>query len=148
MDTMKTKRGLIFFVGLATSVVMAAQGSAVPLFFDGFEETGGSDALFDHWTTENKQGWHYWHILPGGGNPGQCMRFEASNIDQDDWLITHSIDCSSVSSSKLTITFDGYYTGSGDKFLAFHYQAAANQGLYFLLDNVCVKEYKPTTTYN
>jgi len=123
------------------------------------------------------------------------MRFEASNIDQDDWLITHSIDCSTVSSSKLTITFDGYYTGSGEKpilcytstyngnaaqsnwtalsyslgpnqnqwysvaeqviehtgdslFLAFHYQAAANQGLYFLLDNVCVKEYKPTTTYN
>lgn len=190
---MKSIRILHLYAGLLVSLSMVAQNTGTQLFFDGFEETGGSDAVFDHWTTDNRKGWHYWHIIPGGGHPGQCMRFESSAVDQDDWLVSRSIDCSKV--DQVTLDFDVCYKGSGAKptlfytstyngnvaqstwtalpydlgpnqnawysvveqlidspgdslFLAFQYQAAANQGLYFLLDNVSIREYTPPTTYS
>jgi len=83
-------------------------------FFDDFEETISSDATFQKWTTENNVGWNYWHIIPGGGiNGSQCMRFEKTGIDQEDWLITLPIDCSNA--AKIEISFNELHNGDGSK---------------------------------
>ncbi|WP_346858425.1 C10 family peptidase [uncultured Draconibacterium sp.] len=82
-------------------------------FSDDFEESN-EDATFSQWTTQNLDGWHYWHIIAGQGvNNSQCMRFENCDIDQNDWLITKALDCSEL--SKLTINFDVQHNGNGQK---------------------------------
>ena len=88
--------------------------NTVLLFYDDFEETIINDATFLNWTTENLEGWNYWHIIPSGGFVGsQCMRFEISDTVQNDWLISNSINCSNV--DQLAVSFDIYYTGSGPR---------------------------------
>lgn len=83
-------------------------------FSDDFEETISDDAKFQKWTTENIQGWNYWHIIPGGGiNGSQCMRFEKTGIDQEDWLITLPINCSE--DNKLKVNFNELHNGDGPK---------------------------------
>ncbi len=154
-------------------------------FFDGFEQNISNDAIFDKWTTENIEGWHYWHIIPGGGVSGQCMRFENTDVAQNDWLITKPINCAGANNlninfyhlyhinkipprlyytnqyngnasqstwKELTYTFgenENQWYPSGDFiienpgdviYFAFNYQAAANSGAYFLLDNFSVEE--------
>jgi hypothetical protein len=155
-------------------------------FFDNFEETIVNDAIFSKWTTQNLEGWHYWHIIPGGGNGGQCMRFENTDVDQNDWLITKAIDCSNA--VHLNVNFDVLYNGDGVKpklfykslnkkdnsmsnwmelsyslvpnenewhsvdeiiidnpgdiiYVAFQSEFAANQGIYFLLDNFSIESF-------
>lgn len=161
---------------------LATQSSEV-LFFDDFEETISNDATFTKWTTENLEGWHYWHIVPG-----QHMRFENNDITNNDWLVTLPIICDNKDS--IRITFDYLYHSSKNKpkllytqqyngnsteskwteldyvlrenenewhssgeltidnkydtlYFAFHYQAEANVGIYFLLDNFKVQSYNP-----
>ncbi len=79
-------------------------------FYDDFEESIGEDAVFLNWTGINLEGWNFWHIIPWGGIGGsQCMRFENSDIVQDDWLITNPINCESTDT--LRISFNHYYWG-------------------------------------
>jgi|GEM_PF-1557979 len=83
-------------------------------FEDYFEETISQDATFSKWTTQNLEGWHYWHMVTGQGvNYSQCMRFENNDVDQDDWLITRAIDCSGM--NQLKVNFDVLYNGNGTK---------------------------------
>ena len=83
-------------------------------FFDDFEENISDDASFTKWTTQNLEGWHYWHIITGQGvNYSQCMRFENNDIDQNDWLITKALNCSGA--NQLKINFDVLYNGNGTK---------------------------------
>ena len=157
-------------------------------FFDDFEEVIGDGGVFENWTSENLEGWHYWHIIPWNGNPGQCMRFENTDLDQNDWLVTKPINCEGVNQVK--INFDTWFQNTGTQpmlfytdiyngdasqsswteleyslgetesawhssadiiidnpgnilYLGFQYQAAANEGIYFLLDNFEVEEYIP-----
>ncbi|NQU54734.1 MAG: T9SS type A sorting domain-containing protein [Bacteroidetes bacterium] len=80
------------------------------LFFDDFEETISNDATFANWTTENLEGWHYWHIIPwGGAGGGQCLRFENTDINQNDWIITNAINCSEA--ENLKISFNHFFHG-------------------------------------
>jgi hypothetical protein len=72
--------------------------------FDDFEETISNDAIFTKWTTENLEGWHYWHIIPGGGNPRQCMRFENTDLNQNDWLISKPVNCSAAENLKVNFS--------------------------------------------
>lgn len=161
------------------------------LFLDNFEEAIDNDAVFTNWTTENLEGWQYWHLIPLGGIDGsQCVRFENTDIDQNDWLITKPINTNGA--EKLVINFSHFYNSSGTtpKFLytsnyngtasecnwtsidyslgenegiwystddividnhgdkvwfAFQYEAAGNQGVYFLVDNFKLSSY---TTVN
>lgn len=83
------------------------------LFFDDFEETISNDATFQKWTTENLEGWQYWHLVSWGYNSGQSMRFENNDLAQDDWLITHEITGQNVTNT--LITFDVYHSGLGTK---------------------------------
>ncbi len=154
-------------------------------FFDDFEESISSNATFTKWTTQNLEGWQYWHMVTGQGvDYSQCMRFENNDTDQDDWLIAQALNCSDY--WKLTVNFDVLYNGTGDKprlfyksmggdnntssdwtelnyslgsvenewysveeitinnpgeiiYFAFHSEQAANQGIYFLLDNFRVE---------
>ncbi len=167
--------------------VIAQDPVSLP-FFDDFEETILAEPVFTKWTTENLEGWHYWHIIPWSGNPGQCMRFENNDLAQNDWLISKPINIQDI--EKLTVSFNNFHIGQGIKprllytcdytgnadlcqwteltytlgenegewynsgdititstgsntiWLAFHYQAAANEGVYLLLDNFRVKEYE------
>jgi hypothetical protein len=83
-------------------------------YFDDFEENISDDASFTKWTTQNLEGWHYWHIITGQGvNYSQCMRFENNDIDQNDWLITKALNCSGA--NQLKINFDVLYNGNGTK---------------------------------
>jgi hypothetical protein len=120
------------------------------------------------------------------------MRFENTDIDQNDWLISKSIDTEETENLQIkfsysyhspgtkpklfyTATYNGdasqsvwteveYSLGenenewySTDEFIietpgdttwfAFQYQAAANEGIYFLLDNFSVKDYIPPPIY-
>lgn len=85
-------------------------GYSQTLFFDDFEDEDDSD--FDKWTTENLEGWQYWHVIDWGGNGGHhCMRFEICDTDQNDWLITRPIDCSGA--DQLALNFDVLYSGNG-----------------------------------
>jgi hypothetical protein len=189
---MRVRKTLIILIGLITCCTIKAQEVNTLPFLDDFEETIGNDAIFQNWNTENIQGWQYWHLIQGGGNGGQCMRFEICDLDQNDWLITKAIDCSNT--TQLAINFDIFNSGSGLKprlfyasayngnaaesdwaelsyslgtninewhrvdeividspgdviYLAFQYQAGANQGIYCLLDNFSVKEYIAPPTY-
>ncbi len=79
-------------------------------FYDDFEETIGGVGSFNMWTSENIEGWHYWHIIPWGGIDGsQCMRFENTDIIQNDWLITKPIWCEGV--NQLRISFSHNFFG-------------------------------------
>lgn len=78
------------------------------LFFDDFEENISNDATFTKWTTENLEGWHYWHIVPG-----QHMRFENNDLTNDDWLVTLPIK--SDDKDSIRITFDYLYHASKEK---------------------------------
>jgi hypothetical protein len=83
-------------------------------FDDDFEETISQDATFTKWTTQNLEGWHYWHMVTGQGvNYSQCMRFENNDVDQNDWLITRAMDCSGM--NQIKINFDVLYNGNGTK---------------------------------
>jgi len=162
-------------------------------FFDDFEESITNDAIFQNWTTENLEGWHYWHMVTYQGlNGSQCMRFENTDIVQNDWFVSNSINCTGAENLKVNFSYfyhtnkvppKLYYTNqyngnasqstwtelsysfgeneyqwySSEDFIienpgdiiyfAFHYQAAANEGTYFLLDNFSVKEYIPITPF-
>lgn len=160
------------------------------LFFDDFEDE--DDTNITEWTTENLEGWHYWHVIAWNGNPGHCMRFENTDLNQDDWLITKSINCSGAENLRInfshlfhaskvppklyyTSKYNGHASESvwkelsysfgenenqwyqsedfiienpGDEiYFAFHYQAAANEGTYFLLDNFKVQSYIPPAPF-
>lgn len=81
-------------------------------FSDNFEESISNDAVFLQWSTENITGWNYWHIITGGGiDDGQCMRFEKTGIDQEDWLITLPVNSAEV--NKLKISFNELHSGDG-----------------------------------
>jgi hypothetical protein len=83
-------------------------------FSDDFEEQISNDATFTKWTTQNMEGWHYWHMVDYQGiNSSQCMRFENTDIDQNDWLITKPINTSAI--NRLNISFDNYHLGTGIK---------------------------------
>jgi hypothetical protein len=83
-------------------------------FYDDFEENISDDASFTKWTTQNMEGWHYWHMVDYQGiNSSQCMRFENTDIDQNDWLITKPINTSAI--NRLNISFDNYHVGAGVK---------------------------------
>jgi hypothetical protein len=176
----------IFFVA---NLTIAQEKIELP-FFDNFEETISNDATFTNWTTENLEGWHYWHIIPWNGNPGHVCAFENTDINQNDWLITKPINCSGAENLKVNFShlyhasnvppklyYTSQYNGHASQstwkelaysfganenqwyqsddfiienpgdviYFAFHYQAAANAGTYFLLDNFSVKSYKPIT---
>ncbi|MBN1819362.1 MAG: C10 family peptidase, partial [Prolixibacteraceae bacterium] len=83
-------------------------------FSDDFEEQISDDATFTKWTTQNMEGWHFWHMVDYQGiNSSQCMRFENTDIDQNDWLITKPINTSAI--NRLNISFDNYHVGAGMK---------------------------------
>jgi len=162
-------------------------------FLDDFEETIVNDAIFQNWTTRNLEGWHYWHmVFYQGVNGSQCMRFENTDLVQNDWLVSNPINCAEVENLKVNFShlyhankvppklyYTNQYNGNtsestwtelsysfgenenqwyasedfiienpGDViYFAFHYQAAANEGSYFLLDNFSVKEYIPIVPF-
>lgn len=189
---MKNFTLLLISSALMISLNISAQENIDLPFFDGFEQAIGDDAVFENWTSENLEGWHYWHIIPWNGNPGQCMRFENTDLDQNDWLVTKPINCEGVNQVK--VNFDTWFQNTGIKpklfytdsyngdasqsswteleyslgetetawhssadiiiddpenivYLAFQYHAAANEGIYFLLDNFEVEEYIPIEPY-
>jgi len=75
-------------------------------FYDDFEETIGGAGSFNMWTSESIEGWQYWHIIQGGGIDGsQCMRFENTDIIQNDWLITKPIWCEGVNQLKINFSY-------------------------------------------
>lgn len=85
-----------------------------PLFFDDFEQAISDDSSFEHWTQENLEGWHYWHIIPGGGPDGsQCMRFENNDLRNHDWLISKAISCEGADS--ILIGFDYFHSAGESK---------------------------------
>ena len=86
------------------SINLRAQESIALPFFDNFEEPISNDAKFTKWTTENLEGWHYWHIIPG-----QHMRFEKTDLNQNDWLITKPINC--VGAENLKVNFSHLFHG-------------------------------------
>lgn len=116
------------------------------------------------------------------------MRFENTDLKQDDWLVTKLINCSGAENLKVNFShlfhakrippklyYTSQYNGNASQstwkelaysfgenenqwyqsddliienpgdiiYFAFHYQAAANEGAYFLLDNFSVKSYTP-----
>ncbi len=182
---MKTLLSLILTI--FTVLIINAQELELP-FFDDFEETISNDATFTNWTSENLEGWHYWHIIPWNGNPGQCMRIQNTDVAQNDWLISNKINAENI--DNIMLSFDCFHTQQGVKpkllyttnyngiadqcnwteiqytlgenenewyyagdiiienpgnsiWFAFHYEADANKGIYFLLDNFKVKSYTP-----
>jgi len=107
------KLHLIFRIFAAILILfLIPQTSSGQLFFDNFEQDiSQSDAVFDHWTTENITGWHYWHIVPWGGISGsKCMRFENTTINNEDWLVTKQISGSNITNIK--VSFNHYHHGS------------------------------------
>ncbi len=94
---MKTFLTLLFTI--FTVLIIKAQVLELP-FYDDFEETISNDATFTNWTTENLEGWHYWHIVPG-----QHMRFENNDLDQNDWLITKKINCAGAENLKVNFSY-------------------------------------------
>ncbi len=193
---MNTKILRLVIIGLLICVSSFSQSTEtleLP-FFDDFEETISNDATFQNWTTENLEGWHYWHMVTYQGvNGSQCMRFENTDIVQNDWIISNPINCAGAENLKVNFShfyhtnkvlpklyYTNQYNGNasqstwtelsysfGDNenqwyssedfiienpsdviYFAFHYQAAANEGTYFLLDNFSVKEYIPITPFN
>ena len=103
----------ILLIVSTTSVSIKAQETCALPFFDDFEEVISNDATFTKWTTENLQGWHYWHLIQGGGVNGQCMRFENTDLAQNDWLITKQITGENI--ENILINFDVLYNGTGKK---------------------------------
>jgi hypothetical protein len=122
------KRILILYFILAVSGMPGRGQETLSLpFFDAFEQNISIDNLFENWTTENIEGWQYWHIIRNAGIQGsQCMRFEKTDIPQDDWLITVPILCDEKDS--LRISFNYFYL-AGPKFpslcLTTHYSGEA-----------------------
>ena len=180
---------IILFIYLLSTPSFAQDSFDLP-FFDDFEEDNGIN--FTKWTAENLEGWHYWHVITWNGNPGHCMRFENTDLDQNDWLITKTINCEGI--EQLKINFDNWFSNAGEEpklfytnsyngdvsqsnwteldfllaededtwysiddiiidysdntvYFAFQYDAAANQGIYFLMDNFSVKEYVPVAPF-
>ncbi len=101
------KTTFTLFVILLSMTFANSQNLELP-FYDDFEESIQQDATFLNWTTENLKGWHYWHIVPG-----QHMRFENNDADQDDWLITKAINTGDADS--LVIKFNYLYNFNGTK---------------------------------
>lgn len=92
-------------------------------FVDDFEEQISNDATFTKWTTENLEGWHYWHIIPG-----QHMRFENTDIAQNDWLITKQITGEKI--ENVSVSFNVLHSGNGVKpklLYTNHYNGDAGQ---------------------
>jgi len=120
MKTIKLIKTIsILIVFLFSSLILVSQelksqqgiNTSEILFFDDFEETIGGVGSFNMWTSENIEGWHYWHIIDWAGfNSGQCMRFGNTDIDQNDWLITKPILYTNTDS--VLITFDYNYNAS------------------------------------
>lgn len=145
MKTIKlTKTTGIIFLFLFSSLFVESQdlksqqstNASEILFFDDFEETINNDATFEKWTTENIDGWHFWHIIPWGGiNGSQCIRFENTDIDQNDWLITKPILY--TNSDSVLITFDYNYHASKNKPILLYtnkYNGSASESIWTEID--------------
>jgi len=175
-------------VNTSTQTILESTEELELPFFDDFEETIIDDSVFQNWTTENLDGWHYWHLVPG-----QYMRFENTDIIQNDWLITNPINCTGAENLKVNFShlyasnnvppklyYTNQYNGDasqstwtelsysfgenenqwyfsedfiienpGDEiYFAFQYQAAANEGAYFLMDNFSVESYTPLVPFD
>ena len=105
------KKIFTVFLTLILTNSLFAQNSNL-LFYDDFEETINNDAVFTNWTTENIEGWHFWHLIPWGGKDGsQCVRFENTEIQQNDWLITRPI--SAKEAEKLIVNFSHFHNTAG-----------------------------------
>ena len=176
----------LLIIGLFISSLSFSQTIELP-FIDDFEETIINDATFQNWTTENLEGWHYWHMVPG-----QYMRFEKTDIVQNDWLITNPINSTGAENLKVNFShlygtnnvppklyYTNQYNGNASQsawtelsysfgeneyqwyssedfiienpgdviYFAFHYEAAANEGAFFLLDNFNVESYTPLASF-
>ena len=77
------------------------------LFSDDFEDEDAENIT--KWTTENLEGWQYWHVIAWNGNPGHCMRFEICDTNQDDWLISLPVDCTNA--ENLAVSFNYLFNG-------------------------------------
>jgi hypothetical protein len=189
---MKLKISILFVIGLVVPFISNAQNNYELPFLDDFEQSDNHDGPFEKWTTENLSGWHYWHILAWGGTgSSQCMRFENTDLDQDDWLITKQIIGDNL--EYVLINFDVLHVGEGVKpkllytdeytgiasqstwteisynlganenqwsnsgniilenpgdilYIACHYEAQGNQGIYILIDDFKVQKYTPPPT--
>jgi len=106
--TLKKRIQSLLLLLAASGIFCQGQELLVLPFFDDFEQDISDDNLFEKWSTENLEGWHYWHIVRNAGIQGsQCMRFERTDILQDDWLITRPI--LSDDKEQLRITFNYLY---------------------------------------
>ncbi len=76
-----------------------AQNLELP-FYDDFEESIGAPGIFNNWTIESLEGWQYWHIIPG-----QFVRFENNDLDQNDWLITKKINSTGAENLKVNFSY-------------------------------------------
>jgi hypothetical protein len=88
----------------AQKVSKSTVAEELPFIAD-FEQSDNHDGPFQKWTTENLEGWHYWHIVPG-----QYMRFENTDLAQNDWLITNPINCSGI--ENLKVNFNHFYSSN------------------------------------
>ena len=125
---MKKLLALVFVISFP--ILLLSQNNKV-LFFDDFEETIGDNTTFINWTTENLEGWQYWHIILSGGNPGNCMRFENNDLPQNDWLITKQIIGEDI--QNVLLNFDVLHHGQGIKpslFFTNKYNGNASQSTW------------------
>ena len=94
------------YIFIITSLFFSITFSQTLPFFDDFEETITNDATFENWTTENIEGWNFWHTVPWGGvNGSQCIRFENTDINQNDWLVTNLINCTGTENLKVNFSY-------------------------------------------
>lgn len=98
------KKFLLLLLAVIIHSFSYAQTNTV-LFFDDFEEPIGAPGILKNWTIESLEGWQYWHIIPG-----QYMRFENNDLDQNDWLITKKINCAGA--ENLIVNFSYLYNSN------------------------------------
>lgn len=144
-----------FFVVLFMLCIIPIESQA-QLFFDDFEQDiSQSDAVFDHWTTENITGWHYWHIIPAGGiDWSQCMRFGNYDIYNEDWLITKQIVGSNITHVKLSFNhfhlatrnapklyYTNVYNGNADEsdWTEISYTLGENEGEWYSTGDILIE---------
>ncbi|MBT3383000.1 MAG: T9SS type A sorting domain-containing protein [Prolixibacteraceae bacterium] len=132
MKTIKLTKttGILFLFLFISSFVLSQElksqqssNTSEVLFYDDFEDEDNID--FSKWTTENLEGWHYWHIVAGGGH---VMRFEKTDIAQNDWLITKQVVGNNI--ENILINFDHFYFAQGLKpklYYTNHYNGLASE---------------------
>lgn len=148
------KQIFTIFLTLILTNSLFAQNSNL-LFYDDFEETIDNDAVLTNWTTENLEGWQYWHLIPWNGiNGSQCVRFENTENQQNDWLITKPI--STRGAEKLVVRFSHFHnsTGTNPKLLytsnyngtasecnwtSIDYSLGENEGTWYNSNNIVIE---------